>query len=134
MPRLSMIALVALWASEARAHDGPKVFDPIAPSPIGLRNNYGYGFRGAPGQGLFSGLHRAQVRDSPLIGPSPIVPLLRGADRGPTVSARPWSVSLPLATAPGVTGQDYRRLGLFLHQHERPYPYPYRSCRPGDGP
>ena len=119
--------------AEVRAH-GPKSFDPIAPSPTGQRNSYGYGFRGAPGQGLFSGIQRHVVRDAPLTGPSPIIPMLHGADQGPTVSARPWSVFLPIDTAPRTTGHDYRRLGLFLHPHERPYPYPYRHCCPGGAP
>lgn len=127
-----VLALAITSTSLATAlANGPKVFDPIAPSPTGQRNSYGYGFRGAPGQGLFSGIHRFAVNDAPLTGPSPIVPMLHGADQGPTVAARPWSVSLPQDTAPRTTGRDYRRLGLFLHPHERPYPYPYRHCCPG---
>ena len=118
------LALTSL-ATAATAH-GPKAFDPIAPSPTGLKNSYGYGFRGAPGQGMLSGIYRHRVNDAPSNAPSLMIPLLHGAP-GPAVSARPWSVSLPYdCTHPRVTGTDYRRLDLFLHQHryQKSYPHP----------
>lgn len=60
------LGLALLGGAIARAHEpSPLAFDPVGYGNRAISNPYGYGFRGATGQGAFSGLFRPYVIDGP---------------------------------------------------------------------
>ena len=63
---IASLFAVLVMAKPARAHEpNPLAFDPVGYGNRAISNPYGYGFRGATGQGLFSGMFRPYVIDGP---------------------------------------------------------------------
>ncbi len=67
MRGIPLFALILLGGTQlSHAHEPrPLAFDPVGRGNVAMSNPYGYGFRGATGQGLFSGMFRPYVVDGP---------------------------------------------------------------------
>lgn len=63
---LLLVPMLAASSASGGDHHRPK-FDPVSTFDGRLVNPYGQGFRGAEGQGVFSGLFRPGVTDGPAV-------------------------------------------------------------------